>query len=97
MPDRLHKYAVDPIPARFYIGAMDGSDPKRLINQFSALELDARELVALCNRLTEENQGLRRQNQQLIAERAALLEKNEQARNRIEAMIARLKSMEHSQ
>lgn len=89
--------AVDPTPARFYIGAMTDSDPKRLINGFSALELDARELIALCNRLAEENQGLRRQNQQLISERAALLEKNEQARNRIEAMIARLKSMEYSQ
>ena len=33
---------------------------------------------------------------QLIAERAALLTKNEQARSRVEAMILRLKSLEHN-
>ena len=33
---------------------------------------------------------------ELVAERAALLNKNEQARSRVEAMITRLKSLEHN-
>jgi cell division protein ZapB len=45
-------------------------------------------------RLSEENRSLRQQQEQLVGERSALLAKNEQARTRVEAMIARLKSLE---
>ena len=51
-------------------------------------------LVELCQRLSEENRSLRLSQEQLANERAALLAKNEQARTRVEAMIARLKSLE---
>ena len=44
--------------------------------------------------LADENQRLRQQQEQLAGERALLLAKNEQARSRVEAMIARLKSLE---
>jgi cell division protein ZapB len=46
--------------------------------------------------LKEENRALRRRQDNLISERANLLQKNEQVRARVEAMIGRLKSMEHS-
>lgn len=45
-------------------------------------------------RVQDENRALRQQQAELIAERAALLAKNEQARERVEAMIARLRSLE---
>ena len=45
-------------------------------------------------RLSEENRSLRLQQEQLANERSTLLAKNEQARARVEAMIARLKSLE---
>jgi cell division protein ZapB len=45
-------------------------------------------------RLSEENRSLRLQQEQLATERSTLLAKNEQARARVEAMIARLKSLE---
>lgn len=45
-------------------------------------------------RLQDENRSLRQQQHELVAERAALLAKNEQARVRVEAMIARLRSLE---
>lgn len=45
-------------------------------------------------RLQDENRSLRQQQVDLVAERAALLAKNEQARERVEAMIARLRSLE---
>ncbi len=51
-------------------------------------------LIQHCRRLEEENQALHQQQNNLMAERASLIEKSEQARSRVEAMIARLKSME---
>ena len=52
------------------------------------------DLTALARRLQDENRSLRQQHESLAGERAALLAKNEQARTRVEAMIARLKSLE---
>lgn len=52
------------------------------------------ELVALCQRLRQENESLKHQQATLSGERARLVEKNEQARARVEAMISRLKAME---
>ncbi|MEO8672122.1 MAG: TIGR02449 family protein [Tahibacter sp.] len=61
-------------------------------------EISARidRLVELCQRLSEENRSLRHSQEQLTTERAVLLTKNEQARTRVEAMIARLKSLEQN-
>lgn len=53
-------------------------------------------LGAVMARLVEDNRSLRASQEQLIGERAALLTKNEQARARVEAMILRLKSLEHN-
>ena len=58
------------------------------------LEFRVDELIQLCHQLKNENQALREQQSLLMSERAHLLEKNELARSRIEAMILRLKSME---
>ena len=52
------------------------------------------ELAARTRRLAEENRSLRQQHEQVSGERAQLLAKNEQARSRVEAMIARLKALE---
>jgi cell division protein ZapB len=54
------------------------------------------QLVALAQRLADENRSLRTSQEQLMAERANLLAKNEQARSRVEAMINRLKSLEQN-
>ena len=59
------------------------------------LEFKIDELIQLCLQLKEENQTLRHQHNTLLAERSKLVEKNEIARSRIEAMILRLKTMEH--
>jgi cell division protein ZapB len=58
------------------------------------LEVRLEELVRSIERLKEENRSLRNQQDSLVTERAGLIEKNELARNRVEAMIGRLKSME---
>lgn len=52
-------------------------------------------LIQTCDRLHEENRSLRQQVQGASAERASLLEKHEIAKGRVEAMIARLRALEH--
>ena len=52
-------------------------------------------LLELCQRLAEENRSLRTSQEQLATERSSLLAKNELARSRVEAMIARLRSLEN--
>ncbi|PZN35151.1 MAG: TIGR02449 family protein, partial [Proteobacteria bacterium] len=53
------------------------------------------ELLAVVAQLKEENRALRQRQETLMTERATLLQKNEQVRTRVEAMIGRLKAMEH--
>jgi cell division protein ZapB len=53
------------------------------------------ELIALIEHLKEENRALRSRHESLAGERAALMHKNEQVRTRVEAMIGRLKTLEH--
>jgi cell division protein ZapB len=62
----------------------------------NALAHRIEDLVALCDRLRTENESLKHQQANLSGERARLIEKNEQARARVEAMLARLKAMENS-
>jgi cell division protein ZapB len=60
----------------------------------SVLEQQVDALVEAYRQLSDENQALRNQQANLMAERATLIEKSELARSRVEAMIARLKAME---
>lgn len=59
-----------------------------------ALEEKIDHLIRICNKLEDENRALRDQQNSLITERAALVEKSEMARSRVEAMITRLRAME---
>lgn len=70
--------------------------------QKSTLELDLKrlekqveDLLAALQGLKEENRALRSRQDSLATERASLLQKNEQVRTRVEAMIGRLKMLEH--
>ncbi len=64
--------------------------------QADLADLEARmaELVGVAQRLADENRNLRVSQEQLSADRANLIAKNEMARSRVEAMITRLKSLE---
>ena len=59
------------------------------------LEKRVDDLVITVSQLKEENRALRQRQDTLMSERANLLQKNEQVRGRVEAMIGRLKAMEH--
>ena len=63
------------------------SDLQKLENQIDAL-------IEAVNQLKQENTSLRHQQDNLLAERSQLIEKTELARNRVEAMITRLRSLE---
>jgi cell division protein ZapB len=69
-------------------------DRNQLIDELQNLSARLDELAVQARRLGEENRSLRLQQEQLVNERSTLLAKNEQARMRVEAMIARLKSLE---
>jgi cell division protein ZapB len=72
-------------------------DPKNSDDTDSDLvKLEARvnELISTVGQLTDENRSLRQQQETLVNERAHLIETTELARSRVEAMIARLKSLE---
>ena len=72
---------------------MDSSDNLVQVQQLSA-RID--KLLELTRRLADENRSLRQGQEQLVSERAQLLNKNELARSRVEAMINRLKSLENN-
>lgn len=59
-----------------------------------ALESKIDELIALCRDLNRENQRLQGQKDGWLRERQDLVDKNELARSKVEAMIVRLRSME---
>lgn len=62
--------------------------------ELRGLEIRIDELIGVCDQLKEENRLLRAQQQTYSSERASLLEKQEIAKSRVEAMINRLKSIE---
>lgn len=63
-------------------------------SELKRLEQRVDALVKVCDKLQDENQSLKQRQDVLTSERATLLQKNEQVRARVEAMIGRLKAME---
>lgn len=65
-----------------------------LTEDLKALEAKVGELIELCESLDNENQALRERNRTWAAEKSNLVERNELARSKIDALIDRLKSMD---
>jgi cell division protein ZapB len=73
------------------------------ISRSSAVDLELKrlekrldELLNTVGQLKEENRALRQRQESLASEKTSLLHRNDQVRARVEAMIGRLKAMEHS-
>jgi cell division protein ZapB len=64
---------------------------------FTALEAKVDDLIALCEALAKENKELREQQALWQAQRAKLIERNELAKAKIDAMIGRLRSLDETQ
>ena len=69
---------------------------KNRVHQEDLLRLEQQldDLLAICQRLDDENRSLKATQESLVSERANLVAKNEQARSRVEAMISRLRTLE---
>ncbi len=74
---------------------MDTTKPAGVDAALERLETMVSRLMERCASLHEENRLLHDQLRQLRADRAAAKERTEQARHRVEGMIARLRTMEH--
>lgn len=64
--------------------------------EFKRLEKRLEELVATVHRLKDENRALRQRQDALAAEKTTVMNRSEQVRARVEAMIGRLKAMERT-
>jgi cell division protein ZapB len=73
----------------------DAASKTSVDSELKRLEKRIDDLVKAVGQLKDENRALRQRQDALTAERATLLQKNEQVRARVEAMIGRLKAMEH--
>ena len=63
--------------------------------ELEALEAKLDTLIAQFSQVKNENKSLKVKQDALVREKAKLLEKTTLAKTRVEAMIARLKAMEH--
>ena len=70
------------------------TDPLFPNEELNRLERQVDNLIALVHLLGNENKALRTQQSNWTVERANLIEKNELAKNRVESMIGRLKTLE---
>ncbi len=59
-----------------------------------ALETKLDKLILLCNRLQQENAELKTRESEWQRERVRLVEKNDLARSRVEAMITHLRNLD---
>jgi len=77
------------------VHAMSTHETTELATELGLLETRIEQLTAVIERLLEQNRALHQRHESLVGERASLLSKNEQARGRVEAIIGRLKTLEH--
>jgi cell division protein ZapB len=86
--------AIDSTVTRVYIAARAKDMSTTFEHELKRLEKRVDALVRVCDQLQDENKSLKQRQDVLTSERASLLQKNEQVRARVEAMIGRLKAME---
>jgi cell division protein ZapB len=74
----------------------DNNNKQGFDAEFARLESRLQELLVTVEALREENRALRQRQESLAAERSVFAQRNDQVRARVEAMIGRLKTMEHT-
>jgi len=88
---------IDPGKEPLYIDGMSSEKNTQPVDiELKKLENRVDELITVCEKLTDENRELRLQKDDLRTDRNQLMQKNEQVKSRVEAMITRLRAMEKS-
>jgi len=90
----MRPLAIDSLRSHIYIAPMADDANAVFEHELKRLEKRVDALVQVCDQLQDENRSLKQRQDTLTSERATLLQKNEQVRARVEAMIGRLKAME---
>ena len=86
---------IDPVRQAHYIGCMKKqADNPGIEKELALLEQRVTSLVEIVERLIRENHSLRTQQESLTTERAGLIEKHNQVRSRVDAIVTRLKALE---
>ena len=86
---------LTPVARRFYSDSVDSAtENARFELELVQLEKRLNELLAICRQLQDENVSLKQRQNNLMEERARLMQLNDQVRSRVEAMIGRLRAME---
>jgi cell division protein ZapB len=85
---------IDSTSVQLYIDTMVKDENTMFELELKRLEQRVDALVRICDQLQDANKSLKQRQDTLTGERATLLQKNEQVRARVEAMIGRLKAME---
>ena len=60
------------------------------------LELTVNQLIEFLDKIKAENHALKSKLEELSQEKSLLMQKNDQAKNRLESMISRLKTLEQT-
>ncbi len=90
-------FRLTALVARHYSFRMaESSKNSSLDVEFKRLEKRLEELVSTVHRLKDENRALRARQDSLAAEKTTVMNRSEQVRARVEAMIGRLKAMERT-
>jgi len=87
---------IDRTPQPHYIGCMTANNKQitSVEQELALLEEQVGTLLQIIERLNRENRSLRAQQDSLANERAGLLERHDQVRSRVDAIVTRLKSLE---
>lgn len=72
------------------------TQPRKHMEDIKQLENTAEQLLTFLDKIKAENNALKNKLEELSQEKAVLMQKNDQAKNRLESMITRLKSLEQT-
>lgn len=73
---------------------LNSTESVDLEKKVKSLEISVGKLITYCEKLSEENESYKHNNNQLMLERSELQNKNDKVRGQVEAMVDRLKAMD---
>ena len=69
---------------------------KKAMDEIRRLERTTEQMIDLLTKIKAENNALKNKLEELTSEKSLLMQKNDQAKTRLESMISRLKTLEQT-